>query len=206
MWKLVCLCNAYAWNRIFIIKAAWSLVFIMRSKATWKWPILVEFRRMYTVSTKLVFLILTTCLLTFCWLCFVSQMMIEITWMIGVWVNCSRECATVVWIREQKPWNVWRARLVGESWGYCCGFLSFSIKLVSLKKSRKISNKSCCCCRCKDLKEDFYLAPYTCAEIGFLYMEEGDLVQAKEYLERARYERRCTECHKLGSCCSPCHK
>ena len=42
------------------------------------------------------------------------------------------------------------------------------------------------CCRSKDLKRDFYLTPYACAEIGFLYMEEGDLDQAKEHLEWAR--------------------
>ena len=39
----------------------------------------------------------------------------------------------------------------------------------------------------KDLKQDFYLAPYACAEIGFLYLDEGDFGRAKEYLERARY-------------------
>ncbi|XP_020607165.1 tetratricopeptide repeat protein 39B-like [Orbicella faveolata] len=43
--------------------------------------------------------------------------------------------------------------------------------------------------RSKDLKKDFYLAPYTCAEIGFLYQDEGDLDRAKEYLERARKHR-----------------
>ena len=43
------------------------------------------------------------------------------------------------------------------------------------------------CFRSKELKKDFYLAPYTCAEIGFLYQDEGDLDRAKEYLERARY-------------------
>ena len=41
--------------------------------------------------------------------------------------------------------------------------------------------------RSKDLKQDFYLAPYGCAEIGFLYLDEGDLGRAQEYLERARY-------------------
>jgi len=43
--------------------------------------------------------------------------------------------------------------------------------------------------RSKDLKRDFYLTPYACAEIGFLYMEEGDLDQAKEHLEWARKHR-----------------
>lgn len=38
----------------------------------------------------------------------------------------------------------------------------------------------------KDLVQDFYLAPFACAEVGFLYLEEGDLSQAKEYLNRAR--------------------
>ena len=42
------------------------------------------------------------------------------------------------------------------------------------------------CCRSKDLSNDSYLAPYTCAEIGFLYLEEGDLELAREHLERAR--------------------
>ena len=41
--------------------------------------------------------------------------------------------------------------------------------------------------RSKDLKQDFYLVPYTCAEIGFLYLDEGDFGRAEEYLERARY-------------------
>ena len=41
--------------------------------------------------------------------------------------------------------------------------------------------------RSKDLKRDFYLAPYACAEIGFLCLDEGDFGRAKEYLERARY-------------------
>lgn len=45
----------------------------------------------------------------------------------------------------------------------------------------------CLCFRSKELKKDVYLAPYTCAEIGFLYQDEGDLDRAKEYLERARY-------------------
>ena len=40
--------------------------------------------------------------------------------------------------------------------------------------------------RSKDLVQDFYLAPFACAEVGFLYLEEGDLSQAKEYLNRAR--------------------
>ncbi|CAH3028126.1 unnamed protein product, partial [Porites evermanni] len=40
--------------------------------------------------------------------------------------------------------------------------------------------------RSKDLSNDSYLAPYTCAEIGFLYLEEGDLELAREHLERAR--------------------
>nr|XP_058942050.1 tetratricopeptide repeat protein 39B-like isoform X1 [Pocillopora verrucosa] len=43
--------------------------------------------------------------------------------------------------------------------------------------------------RSKDLKQDFYLAPYACAEIGFLYLDEGDFGRAKEYLERARKHR-----------------
>ncbi|KAJ7383869.1 Tetratricopeptide repeat protein 39B [Desmophyllum pertusum] len=43
--------------------------------------------------------------------------------------------------------------------------------------------------RSNELKQDFYLAPYTCAEIGFQYLEEGDLDRAKEYLERARKHR-----------------
>lgn len=42
------------------------------------------------------------------------------------------------------------------------------------------------CCRSKDLSNDSYLAPYACAEIGFLYLEEGDLELAREHLERAR--------------------
>lgn len=41
----------------------------------------------------------------------------------------------------------------------------------------------------KDISHDLYLAPYTCAEIGFLYLEQGDLNQAKEYLEWARKHR-----------------
>ena len=43
--------------------------------------------------------------------------------------------------------------------------------------------------RSKDLVEDFYLAPFACAEVGFLHLEEGDLDQAKEYLNKARYAR-----------------
>ncbi|XP_078354114.1 tetratricopeptide repeat protein 39B-like [Oculina patagonica] len=43
--------------------------------------------------------------------------------------------------------------------------------------------------RSKDLKQDFYLTPYTCAEIGFLYLDEVDLDRAKEYFERARKHR-----------------
>ena len=42
------------------------------------------------------------------------------------------------------------------------------------------------CCRSKDLTNNSYLPPYTCAEIGFLYLEEGDLELAREHLERAR--------------------
>ncbi|XP_027040086.1 uncharacterized protein LOC113668396 [Pocillopora damicornis] len=38
----------------------------------------------------------------------------------------------------------------------------------------------------KDLVKDFYLAPFACAEVGFLYLEEGDLDQAKEYLNKTR--------------------
>lgn len=44
-------------------------------------------------------------------------------------------------------------------------------------------------CRSKDLVKDFYLAPFACAEVGFLYLEEGDLDQAKEYLNKTRYEK-----------------
>lgn len=40
--------------------------------------------------------------------------------------------------------------------------------------------------RSKDIVQDLYLAPYACAEVGFLQLEEGDLDQAKEYLHRAR--------------------
>jgi len=40
--------------------------------------------------------------------------------------------------------------------------------------------------RSKDLVQDFYLAPFACAEVGFLYLEEGDLDRAKEYLNKAR--------------------
>ncbi|CAH3115626.1 unnamed protein product, partial [Pocillopora meandrina] len=40
--------------------------------------------------------------------------------------------------------------------------------------------------RSKDLVKDFYLAPFACAEVGFLYLEEGDLDQAKEYLNKTR--------------------
>ncbi|KAJ7388396.1 Tetratricopeptide repeat protein 39B [Desmophyllum pertusum] len=40
--------------------------------------------------------------------------------------------------------------------------------------------------RSKDLVHDFYLAPYACAEVGFLHLEEGDLDQAKEFLNKAR--------------------
>lgn len=40
--------------------------------------------------------------------------------------------------------------------------------------------------RSQDLVQDFYLAPFACAEVGFLYLEEGDLCRAKEYLNRAR--------------------
>lgn len=40
--------------------------------------------------------------------------------------------------------------------------------------------------RSKNLVQDFYLAPYACAEVGFLHLEEGDLDQAKEFLHRAR--------------------
>lgn len=43
--------------------------------------------------------------------------------------------------------------------------------------------------RSKSLVQDFYLAPYACAEVGFLHLEEGDLDQAKEFLNRARYKR-----------------
>ena len=31
----------------------------------------------------------------------------------------------------------------------------------------------------KDLKQDFYLTPYACAEFEFLYLDEGDLEQAR---------------------------
>ena len=44
--------------------------------------------------------------------------------------------------------------------------------------------------RSKSLVQDFYLAPYACAEVGFLHLEEGDLDQAKEFLNKARYKRR----------------
>ena len=44
------------------------------------------------------------------------------------------------------------------------------------------------CFRSKDLVQDFYLAPFACAEVGFLHLEQGDLDQAKEYLNKARYE------------------
>lgn len=40
--------------------------------------------------------------------------------------------------------------------------------------------------RSKDLVQDFYLAPFACAEVGFLYLEEGDLDRAKDYLNKAR--------------------
>ena len=55
---------------------------------------------------------------------------------------------------------------------------------------RKNENRTfllCICFSSKELKKDFYLGPYTCAELGFLYQDEGDLDRAKEYLERARY-------------------
>lgn len=42
------------------------------------------------------------------------------------------------------------------------------------------------CCRSKYLKDDLYLEPYTCAEMGFLCLDDGDFDMAKEYLERAR--------------------
>lgn len=45
------------------------------------------------------------------------------------------------------------------------------------------------CSSSKNLVQDFYLAPYACAEVGFLHLEEGDLDQAKEFLNRARYKR-----------------
>ena len=32
------------------------------------------------------------------------------------------------------------------------------------------------------------MAPFACAEVGFLYLEEGDLDRAKEYLNKARYK------------------
>ena len=44
-------------------------------------------------------------------------------------------------------------------------------------------------CRSKDLVKDFYLAPFACTEVGFLYLEEGDLNQAKEYLNKIRYTK-----------------
>ena len=46
-----------------------------------------------------------------------------------------------------------------------------------------------CVFRSKNLVHDFYLAPFACAEVGFLHLEEGDLDQAKEFLNRARYTR-----------------
>lgn len=45
------------------------------------------------------------------------------------------------------------------------------------------------CSSSKNLVQDFYLAPYACAEVGFLHLEQGDLDQAKEFLNRARYKR-----------------
>lgn len=41
----------------------------------------------------------------------------------------------------------------------------------------------------KYLKDDLYLEPYTCAEMGFLCLDDGDFDMAKEYLERARKHR-----------------
>ena len=32
------------------------------------------------------------------------------------------------------------------------------------------------------------MAPFACAEVGFLHLEEGDLDQAKDYLHKARYK------------------
>ncbi|KAJ7383871.1 Tetratricopeptide repeat protein 39B [Desmophyllum pertusum] len=43
--------------------------------------------------------------------------------------------------------------------------------------------------RSKDLVQDFYWAPFACAEVGFLHLEEGDLDQAKEFLNKARYRK-----------------
>ena len=45
-------------------------------------------------------------------------------------------------------------------------------------------------CRSKDLVKEFYLAPFACAEVGFLYLKEGDLDQAKEYLNKTRLYKR----------------
>ena len=50
------------------------------------------------------------------------------------------------------------------------------------------------CCRSKYLTDDLYLEPYTCAELGFLYLDDGAFDMAKEYLERAR----CVEFLKSG--------
>ncbi|KAJ7388394.1 Tetratricopeptide repeat protein 39B [Desmophyllum pertusum] len=50
--------------------------------------------------------------------------------------------------------------------------------------------------RSKDLVQDFYLAPFACAEVGFLHLEEGDLDQAKEFLNKARKDY---ESHMLQS-------
>ncbi|KAJ7356173.1 Tetratricopeptide repeat protein 39B [Desmophyllum pertusum] len=50
--------------------------------------------------------------------------------------------------------------------------------------------------RSKDLVQDFYLAPFAYAEVGFLHLEEGDLDQAKEFLNKARKDY---ESHMLQS-------
>lgn len=62
----------------------------------------------------------------------------------------------------------------------------FCVQLIN-EISGVLKWRTCLSFRSKDIIQDLYLAPYACAEVGFLQLEEGDLDQAKEYLHRARY-------------------
>ena len=77
-------------------------------------------------------------------------------------------------------------------------FLADDVGLPFSFLGRSNFNGSCfLCSSSKNLVQDFYLAPYACAEVGFLHLEEGDLDQAKEFLNRARYKRECSLFHVM---------
>ena len=38
-----------------------------------------------------------------------------------------------------------------------------------------------------EFEQDSYLAPYACAEMGFMYLDNADHANGKSYLEMAKY-------------------